>query len=98
MRFYNYFVACFLLSVSNEDSDAESVYLLFIAASSTQPRLDLSKQMEPPRFVKPVNGLDVPEGGQAVFEVVVTGQPLPEVAWYHEGRPIQHGPDFQVVK
>ena len=54
--------------------------------------------MEPPRFVKPINGLDVPEGGQAVFEVVVTGQPLPEVAWYHEGRPIQHGPDFQVCR
>jgi len=46
--------------------------------------------------MKPINGMDVPEGGQAVFEVVVTGQPLPEVAWYHEGRPIQHGPDFQV--
>jgi len=52
--------------------------------------------MEPPRFVKPISGLDVPEGGQAVFEVVVAGQPLPDVAWYHEGRPIQHGPDFQV--
>jgi len=63
-----------------------------------QQRLELSKQMEPPRFMKPINGLDVPEGGQAVFEVVVAGQPLPEVAWYHEGRPIQHGPDFQVSK
>lgn len=52
--------------------------------------------MEPPRFLKPVNGLDVPEGGQAVFEVVVSGQPLPEVTWFHEGRQIQHGPDFQV--
>jgi len=53
--------------------------------------------MEPPRFMKPINGLDVPEGGQAVFEVVVSGQPLPEVTWFHEGRLIQHGPDFQVT-
>jgi len=71
-------------------------YLLTCSASSTQPGLELTKQMEPPRFLKPVSGLDVPEGGQAVFEVVVSGQPLPEVTWFHEGRPIQHGPDFQV--
>ena len=74
------------------------IYLLTVLATSTQQGLDLSKQMEPPRFLKPVNGLDVPEGGQAVFEVVVSGQPLPEVTWFHEGRPIQHGPDFQVDK
>lgn len=74
-----------------------SLILMFtVLASTTQPGLELSKQMEPPRFMKPINGLDVPEGGQAVFEVVVSGQPLPEVTWFHEGRPIQHGPDFQV--
>jgi len=66
------------------------------SATAQQQRLDVSKQHEPPRFVQPISGLDVPEGGQAVFEVVVSGKPLPDVAWFHEGRPIQHGPDFQV--
>ena len=52
--------------------------------------------MEPPQFVRPIYGLDVVEGGQAMFEVVVSGQPMPDITWYHEGHQIQHGPDFQV--
>jgi hypothetical protein len=56
------------------------------------------QKTEPPRFVKPINGLDVPQGGQAMFEVILSGLPAPEVTWYHEGRLIQPGPDFQIMR
>lgn len=67
-----------------------------LSAITVEPVLELTKPMEPPRFLKPINGFDVVEGGQAVFEVIVSGQPLPEVVWFHQGHQIHHGPDFEV--
>ena len=52
--------------------------------------------MEPPKFTKPIAGIDVVEGHQAKFEAVATGQPLPQVTWFREGHQIQPTGDFQV--
>lgn len=69
-----------------------------LTAATVEPALELTRPMAPPRFIKPISGFDVVEGGQAVFEVIVSGEPLPEVVWYHEGHQIFHGPDFEVRK
>ena len=53
--------------------------------------------MEPPKFVKPVTGIQVMEGQPAHFEALVNGQPAPEVTWFREGHQIHHSEDFQVT-
>ncbi|ESO04844.1 hypothetical protein HELRODRAFT_78542 [Helobdella robusta] len=54
--------------------------------------------MTPPQFLKPIYEIDVIKGGQALFEVFLTGSPTPDVIWFHEGQQIFHGPDFQILQ
>ena len=51
---------------------------------------------EPPRFLKPIAGLDLHEGSPAKFEAVVTGKPEPVIQWLREGEVIQPSTDFMV--
>ena len=60
--------------------------------------VELDKHMAPPAFAKPIAGLDAKEGSLAHFEVVVAGQPLPQVTWFREGHQIVPSKDFQVRK
>ena len=93
---YAYSVTQLITQPSFWPTHQPSIYSSCFAALVSEPELDLTKVMEPPQFVRPIYGLDVVEGGQAMFEVVVSGQPMPDITWYHEGHQIQHGPDFQV--
>lgn len=54
------------------------------------------KHMEPPKFAKPISGVQSKDGEQAVFEAIVAGSPLPEVTWFREGHQITHSEDFHV--
>ena len=53
-------------------------------------------QPAPPRFVTLMNDVSTPAGRPVRFEVTVSGQPLPQVAWFRDGQPIQNSRDFQV--
>lgn len=47
---------------------------------------DLSKKGECPLFVERPSDVEVTEGGEARFDCVITGTPIPEVLWYFNGR------------
>ncbi len=75
-----------------------NIFIVSLVCLATHAEPEPQKAMEPPRFVQPVNALQVVEGSQAVFETTVAGQPLPEVAWFREGHQIQHSDEFQVLR
>ena len=54
--------------------------------------------MEPPKFVKPINAMEVKKGSAAHFVVEVSGTPTPQVTWYREGHQILHSDDFQIIQ
>ena len=54
--------------------------------------------MEPPRYLKPIAGLDVVQGKPAQFEAIVAGQPPPEVTWFREGHQITDSEEFKILR
>ncbi|ELT91006.1 hypothetical protein CAPTEDRAFT_69048, partial [Capitella teleta] len=52
----------------------------------------------PPRYLKPITGLDVVEGKSAQFEAIVAGQPPPEVTWFREGHQITDSQEFKITR
>ncbi|KAL4636237.1 myosin light chain kinase, smooth muscle-like isoform X2 [Arapaima gigas] len=52
------------------------------------------KKPQPPTFLKSLNDLKVMDGSQVTMTVEVTGNPLPEVMWLHNGQEIQESEDF----
>ena len=63
--------------------------------SESEP--ESTKAVEPPRFLKPMAGLDVQEGRPAQFEVVMAGEPQPQIQWLREGVVIPQNEDFQMT-
>ncbi|CAH8612085.1 unnamed protein product [Schistosoma intercalatum] len=51
-----------------------------------------------PQFVKPLptGTLEVKEGGRLFLEVQVSGEPIPQIDWYHNGQSLQSGPIWKV--
>ncbi|XP_071499535.1 titin-like [Diadema antillarum] len=41
------------------------------------------EEPEAPKFIEPIQSVQVPEGDTARFECVVTGRPMPEITWFH---------------
>jgi len=52
---------------------------------------------KPPRFVWQLNSLKVMDGEEARFVCKVTGNPMPDVAWYHNGKLVVDNPDFKTA-
>ncbi|XP_071495637.1 myosin light chain kinase, smooth muscle-like [Diadema antillarum] len=55
---------------------------------TVSPKLDLDEvdggeEPEAPKFIEPIQSVQVPEGDTARFECVVTGRPMPEITWFH---------------
>ena len=70
------------------------LYLVTAVESETEPPMP---QVEPPRFLQPITGLDIMEGNEVRFEAVVAGIPEPQVTWLREGEEIKPSSDFQVM-
>uniref|UniRef100_A0A095A5L1 Muscle M-line assembly protein unc-89 n=1 Tax=Schistosoma haematobium TaxID=6185 RepID=A0A095A5L1_SCHHA len=51
-----------------------------------------------PQFVKPLptGTLEVKEGGRVFLEVQVSGEPIPQLDWYHNGQSLKSGPIWKV--
>ncbi|KAK7082944.1 hypothetical protein SK128_021395 [Halocaridina rubra] len=49
---------------------------------------------EPPKFLVPLQPLQVKHGAKAVLETTVRGQPTPRVLWYHLDKEVVPSPDF----
>lgn len=55
-------------------------------------------QLEPikPTVERPLKDVTALEGKCIQLDCVITGQPEPEVIWYHEGRPVKESADVQL--
>lgn len=51
---------------------------------------------EKPTFVKALENVTVPEGKPVFFEVVVTGEPTPELSWFLDGEIIHDSPVYRI--
>ncbi|XP_065113174.1 palladin isoform X4 [Paramisgurnus dabryanus] len=52
----------------------------------------------PPRFTQKLKSQEVAEGSPIRLECRVTGNPLPLVRWFCEGRELHHCPDIQICR
>lgn len=50
-----------------------------------------------PTVQLPLKDLVISEGLSVQLDCVITGQPEPEVIWYHEGRPVKESADVQLL-
>ncbi|KAM8939680.1 palladin [Pelodytes ibericus] len=58
-----------------------------------------NKSITPPsvtRFVQKLRSQEVAEGSKVCLECRVTGNPLPEVRWFCEGRELRNSPDIHI--
>ncbi|XP_017278936.1 palladin isoform X2 [Kryptolebias marmoratus] len=55
-----------------------------------------SGPLSPPQFLQKLKSQEVAEGSPIRLECRVTGNPLPLVRWFCEGRELQNSPDIQI--
>ncbi|KAA0708686.1 Palladin [Triplophysa tibetana] len=60
--------------------------------------ISLDGPMAPPRFTQKLKSQEVAEGSPIRLECRVTGNPLPLVRWFCEGRELHHCPDIQICR
>uniref|UniRef100_A0A8C1W986 Palladin n=1 Tax=Cyprinus carpio TaxID=7962 RepID=A0A8C1W986_CYPCA len=60
--------------------------------------VSLDGPMAPPRFTQKLKSQEVAEGNPIRLECRVTGNPLPLVRWFCEGRELHHCPDIQICR
>uniref|UniRef100_A0A9J8AVN0 Palladin n=1 Tax=Cyprinus carpio carpio TaxID=630221 RepID=A0A9J8AVN0_CYPCA len=60
--------------------------------------VSLDGPMAPPRFTQKLKSQEVAEGSPIRLECRVTGNPLPLVRWFCEGRELHHCPDIQICR
>ncbi|XP_050994259.1 palladin isoform X3 [Labeo rohita] len=60
--------------------------------------VSLDGPMTPPRFTQKLKSQEVAEGSPIRLECRVTGNPLPLVRWFCEGRELHHCPDIQICR
>ncbi|KAK7940043.1 hypothetical protein WMY93_003369 [Mugilogobius chulae] len=53
---------------------------------------------EAPRFVKCLSDLKVMDGSRVTMTVELTGQPPPDVLWFHDGQEVTETEDFQLLR
>ncbi|KAG7174094.1 Titin-like 21, partial [Homarus americanus] len=76
--------------VFNEVGEARSVATVIV----TQPEEVI--EMEPPKFIKPLQPQIVPEGEVAILEAEVTAKPPAEFMWYRHGQKITTDEELEV--
>ncbi|XP_056115815.1 palladin isoform X2 [Rhinichthys klamathensis goyatoka] len=60
--------------------------------------VSLDGPMAPPHFTQKLKSQEVAEGSPIRLECRVTGNPLPLVRWFCEGRELHHCPDIQICR
>jgi Immunoglobulin I-set domain len=65
--------------------------------AATAPQTMMARPI-PPRFSEPLKNFTVEEGSPISLECRVAGEPEPLIRWYKEGRPLTHGPGFDIRK
>ncbi|XP_021324296.2 palladin isoform X2 [Danio rerio] len=60
--------------------------------------VSLDGPVAPPRFTQKLKSQEVAEGSPIRLECRVTGNPLPLVRWFCEGRELHHCPDIQICR
>ncbi|NXD80224.1 PALLD protein, partial [Halcyon senegalensis] len=53
-------------------------------------------QSSPPQFTQKLRSQEVAEGNRVLLECRVSGNPVPEVRWFCEGKELQNTPDIQI--
>ncbi|KFU88359.1 Palladin [Chaetura pelagica] len=53
-------------------------------------------QFSPPQFTQKLRSQEVAEGNKVLLECRVTGNPVPDVRWFCEGKELQNNPDIQI--
>ncbi|NXC38411.1 PALLD protein, partial [Penelope pileata] len=53
-------------------------------------------QSSPPQFTQKLRSQEVAEGNKVLLECRVTGNPVPDVRWFCEGKELQNSPDIQI--
>jgi titin len=55
-----------------------------------------TRELEYPRFIKPLIPIRVMDGEKVTFQCVVTGKPIPKVQWYHNDLPVKEAKDVVI--
>ncbi|KAM6401311.1 palladin isoform 4-T6 [Pluvialis apricaria] len=53
-------------------------------------------ESSPPQFTQKLRSQEVAEGNRVLLECRVTGNPVPDVRWFCEGKELQNTPDIQI--
>ncbi|NXL97263.1 PALLD protein, partial [Tyrannus savana] len=53
-------------------------------------------EFSPPQFTQKLRSQEVAEGNKVLLECRVTGNPVPDVRWFCEGKELQNSPDIQI--
>uniref|UniRef100_A0A673M6C1 Palladin n=1 Tax=Sinocyclocheilus rhinocerous TaxID=307959 RepID=A0A673M6C1_9TELE len=88
-------------SSSSSEPQQESMHqgLADVGSDEHQGRgVSLDGPMAPPRFTQKLKSQEVAEGSPIRLECRVTGNPLPLVRWFCEGRELHHCPDIQICR
>nr|CRZ24661.1 BMA-UNC-89, isoform b [Brugia malayi] len=60
--------------------------------------LTVNKKSEPPNILTEMKSRQVNEGETVNFSIKVTGYPIPEVAWFHNGEPIVPSSNIKITE
>uniref|UniRef100_A0A672QLB8 Palladin, cytoskeletal associated protein n=1 Tax=Sinocyclocheilus grahami TaxID=75366 RepID=A0A672QLB8_SINGR len=88
-------------SSSSSEPQQESMHqgLADVGSDEHQGRgVSLDGPMAPPHFTQKLKSQEVAEGSPIRLECRVTGNPLPLVRWFCEGRELHHCPDIQICR
>uniref|UniRef100_A0A671NU89 Palladin n=1 Tax=Sinocyclocheilus anshuiensis TaxID=1608454 RepID=A0A671NU89_9TELE len=88
-------------SSSSSEPQQESMHqgLADVGSDEHQHRgVSLDGPMAPPCFTQKLKSQEVAEGSPIRLECRVTGNPLPLVRWFCEGRELHHCPDIQICR
>ncbi|XP_059368899.1 palladin-like isoform X3 [Carassius carassius] len=90
-----------LSSSSSSEPQQESMQQVRADVGSDEHQgrgVSLNGPKSPPRFTQKLKSQEVAEGSPIRLECRVTGNPLPLVRWFCEGRELHHCPDIQICR
>ncbi|XP_052442115.1 palladin isoform X3 [Carassius gibelio] len=90
-----------LSSSSSSEPQQESMQQVRADVGSDEHQgrgVSLDGPKSPPRFTQKLKSQEVAEGSPIRLECRVTGNPLPLVRWFCEGRELHHCPDIQICR
>lgn len=83
--------ACFLCRARNALGTSETAARLLVVEAEPESIL------MPPKFIKPLQNYNLSKGASLLLECLVSGNPLPTVAWYKNDRCIDNSPQYEIT-